>query len=251
MISFVGFGHSHIVALAHGCYAMMERGERFHGQALKGSFYYFYGDELSPAILNGTLNPRIPHKIAEDDARFVLLSSGGNEHSALAIIQMQERFDFILGSAPELPIDADATLLPEAVVRETLREAMTESLDTLRAFRDATSLPLAQVEPPPPLPGAQVLANPGEFLHTMVDASRLSSDSLRYKMWRVQCELYRESCARLGVIYAPVPSEFITEAGMLAPLAWGKDATHANTLFGERMVTEALSLLSSQLNPGV
>jgi hypothetical protein len=251
MISFVGFGHSHIVALAHGCYALMERAEKFNGRRLDARFYYFDGEELSPPVLEGSLNPNLLKKIDEHNAQLVMLSSGGNEHSALSIIQMQERFDFILGAEPDLPLEAGATVLPEAVVRETLREAMAEVLDILRAFREATDLPLVQIQPPPPLPGTEVLAKPGEFLHTVVDADRLSSDWLRYKMWRVQDDLYRETCARLGVLYAPAPAEFITESGTLAPIAWGKDATHANALFGERMALHALSLVSTHPSSSV
>jgi hypothetical protein len=250
-ISCVGFGHSHIVAIAHGCYALMEREEKFDDRLLEARFFYFDGEELSPPIVEGALNPNLLKKIAEQNAQCVLLSVGGNEHCALSIVQLQERFDFILGAEPDLPLEPEATVLPEAVVRETLREAMAEVIDTLRAFREATDLPLAQIQPPPPLPGSQVLANPGEFLHRIVDAGRLSSDWLRYKMWRVQDGLYRETCARLGVFYAPVPAEFITGDGMLAPLVWGKDATHANSLFGERMAREALSLVLARPNSSV
>jgi hypothetical protein len=249
MICFAGFGHSHIVALAQGCYALTQRGERFQDQILEGRFHYLYGEELTPAVSADGLNPKILEKIAEAKAQFVLLSLGGNEHSALSIVQRRERFDFILGAAPDLPLEPGATILPEAVIRETLREAMEEIFATLRAFRDVVPLPLIQIEPPPPLPGEKVLSDPVEFFHTLVDANRLSTDCLRYKMWRVQVSLYREFCERLNVGYAPIPADFFTEDGMLAPFAWSKDATHANVHFGERMILEALSLLATRLQP--
>ena len=250
MIRFAGFGHSHIVALAQGCYDLAGRGERFGDQAFEGHFHYLYGETLTPPIIEGKLNPNIIEKISEAGAQFIMLSLGGNEHSALSVVQRQERFDFILGEAPDLPLDPDATILPEAVIRETLRETMEEVSATLRAFRDTVSLPIIHIEPPPPLPRERVLDHPGEFFHTVIDSTRVSSNCLRYKMWRTQAKLYREICERLDVFYAPIPKDFFAEDGTLAPFAWGKDATHANPQFGEHMILDALSLLATRLQPG-
>ncbi len=252
MLSFVGFGHSHIVALAKGCHALQQQGRLFGGFAIGGDFNYLYQPALVPAVSDtpreGSLNPEILARLARNDPRFILLSIGGNEHNVLSIVQLYRRYDFILGEEPDLPLEPGAEILPEAVIRETLREWMAEALNLLEALRRATKAPMAQIEPPPPLPTEQVMAHPQEFFDKAVEKSKLSSDCLRHKVWRVQAGIYRECCERIGVTYVPVPSELVDQRGTLVQAAWGRDATHANAWFGQRMIEEAMRRLSGQIS---
>jgi hypothetical protein len=55
----------------------------------------------------------------------------------------------------------------------------------------------------------------------------------------MQTSLYRQICAAQGVTFVAVPERFIAAPGVLAPEAWGADASHANPFFGEAMVIEA------------
>lgn len=251
MHSLLGFGHSHIVAVAKGCYDLQHMGLSFADAPLAAEFYYLYDPEFTPALIVGAegrnLHPHIVEKIEQVDPLCILLSIGGNEHNALSVVQLYRRFDFILSERPDLPLEPGADVLPEAVVAETLRERMENTLATIRAFREATRLPIALLEPPPPLPTEQVLAYPKEFFRAAVDHRKLSTEALRHKMWRVQASLYRELCDRLGVVYVPVPAELTDDRGMLAKAAWGQDATHANALFGRRMIEELMSRMSETL----
>jgi hypothetical protein len=252
MLSFVAFGHSHVVALAKGYYALQQRRANTPESSRTGRFHYLYDPSFVPALTGGperfALNSAILSKLAEGNPRVVLLSIGGNEHNILSIVQNYQRYDFIIGENPDLPIEPDAEIYPEAVIRETLRESMADSLALLQALRAATKAPMAQIEPPPPLPIEHVLAYPKEFFRKAVDRSKLSSDCLRHKMWRVQSGIYRELCERIGIIYISVPSAMLDRRGTLIQAAWGCDATHANEWFGQCMVEEALRRLSDQVS---
>ncbi len=252
MLSFVGFGHSHVVALAKGYYALQQSGANYPGSPPAGRFHYLYDRSFVPALTGGperlALNSEILSRLVEGDPSVVLLSVGGNEHNVLSIVQNHQRYDFIIGENPDLPIEPNAEIYPEAVIRETLRESMADSLALLRALRAATNAPMAQIEPPPPLPIEHVLAYPKEFFKRAVDRSKLSSDCLRHKMWRVQTGIYRELCERIGIIYISVPPAMLDPRGMLIRSAWGHDATHANEWFGQCMIEQALSRLSDQVS---
>jgi hypothetical protein len=246
-VNFVGLGHSHVVALAKGCYGLQQKGVEFAGQPLVGQFHYLYGPEFTPNVSvsseGAALHPKIAEILHQDDLRFVLLSAGGNEHNVISIVQLYQRYDFILGEQPDLPLDQNIEILPEVLVRETIREWMGEKIAVMKAIRAATSLPIVQIEPPPPLPREQVLAYPKEFFRGAVDLRKLSPDHLRHKMWRVQIGLYRELCESMGIGYVRMPAAMIDEQGMLAKKAWGQDATHANDWFGEVMILEAMAHL--------
>ncbi|PWB84348.1 MAG: hypothetical protein C3F11_01770 [Methylocystaceae bacterium] len=251
MLTFLGFGHSHVVAIAKGCYELQQAGEVFAGSPLLGHFLYLFDAEFMPTLTDAegeqTLNPRIVEKIEQTNPRFILLTIGGNEHNALSVLQLPQRFDFILGEAPDLPLDPGADILPEAVVREVIRERMEGTIAIVRAFRRSFDLPLAQMEPPPPLPAEQILAYPKEFFKRVVDPKRLSTETFRYKVWRIQANLYRELCGAEDVVYVPVPADLQDDTGLLARAAWGHDATHANGYFGQRMIRELMLRIGERI----
>lgn len=254
VLHFVGLGHSHVVALAKGAYALQAGAALFDGRPIEGRFHYLYDKAFEPPFVDGSarraLNPKILEALAAGAPEFVIASMGGNEHNVLSIVQLYQRYDFILGEAPDLPLESNAEILPEALIRETLREWMDEKVAVLRAVREATKLPIVQIAPPPPLPRAQVIAHPREFFRNAVDLRKLSPDPLRHKMWRVQLGLYRELCAEIGVLYVEPPVDMIGDDGMLAQKAWGGDATHANELFGRATVAEAIGRLAPLLAQG-
>ena len=238
---FVGLGHSHIVALAKGAYALAAKGTDLK-EPVTCSFSYLYDPPFQPQFESegGVLNRRILEAASRGSPSFILASMGGNEHNVLSIQQSSSRYDFILGENPDLPLDENAEILPESVIRETLWSWMREKIQVVTALRTVTSLPIYQIEPPPPLPRERVLAYPKEFFRTVFDRLSMSSDVLRHKMWRVQTSIYREVCANNQIEYVPVSNAMIDDSGMLIPALCGEDASHANPIFGEAMVREVL-----------
>jgi len=247
----LGLGHSHIVAVAKGCYQLRDSGGTIAGETFDCSFIYLYDPQILPPVSEAggrsRLNPRLAEMIAQSDATFGLLCVGGNEHLALSVIQPREPVDFVLGENPDLPLDGRATIVPEAAVRETLREKMALSLGILAALRGATDMPFFCLEPPPPLPDVRVLVYPQEFFRKAVDRNKLSSELFRYKVWRVQSSLYRQLCASENFEFVGAPEQFVTPPGVLAEEAWGADASHANPLFGETMVRKAFGMMEARL----
>ncbi|WP_424360119.1 hypothetical protein [Methylocystis parvus] len=250
----LGLGHSHIVAIAKGCYELQHQGATIGAETITSAFVYLYDPQIMPTLLGGegapVINPRLAEIVAKEEAAFGLLSVGGNEHVAMSIAQPREPFDFVLGENPGLPLAERVVIVPEAGVRETMREKMASTLATLSALRRATSIPLFCLEPPPPLPDSRVLAYPQEFFRKAVDRAKLSSELFRYKMWRVQSGLYRTACARENITFIGVPERFVSSPGVLAEEAWGADASHANPIFGAAMVRKAMEIMEARLAAG-
>jgi hypothetical protein len=252
MTKILGLGHSHIVAIAKGCYELQHEAFQLGGAPLVSRFLYLYDPEITPTLMEEgaapRLNLRLRQILDEERPAGVVLSVGGNEHIALSVTQTKERFDFILGAEPELDLEPGAVVLPEAAVRETLREKMALTLATIEAIRNETTAPIVCLEPPPPMPNSRIVECPQEFFRKSFDLRKLSGEIFRYKMWRTQSALYRDVCARADILFVAVPGEFIAPSGVLAEDVRGADASHANALFGRRMIQSAVELIEPRLS---
>jgi hypothetical protein len=240
LLRFIGFGHSHIVALATGAYALEAEGFRLGDEPIAGRFHYLYDDPFEPAFasVDGAtrLNPAIRDILAGDDHEFVIACLGGNEHNVLSIARTDPKYDYISGREPEASLDPEAQFVPEALIRETLRGWMSPSITLLSLLKDATRRPLIVAAPPPPLPQARVRAVPKEFFNSIFDRRRLNDDRIRRKMWLTQLSLISDLCRERELAFIEPPQEVFGDDGLLGPEFWGQDASHGNEEYGRRMI---------------
>jgi hypothetical protein len=251
MYSFVAFGHSHIVAFAKGAYDYQAAALPPEVPRVEGRFLYLYDPTYNP-VLQGLpealyLNPKLTEHLTERSWDFVVLVCGGNEHNVLGIVRNKRPFDFVLSSAPDLPLQPGYELVPEALIREVLKNFMAESLRTMQTFRAATRLPVMQLEPPPPLPNHRVLAYPREFVRATLFRKNIAPELIRYKLWRLESEIYSSFCDEFGIAYLHAPRSMMDRNGMLAESGWGSDATHASPRYGLEVVKDAIDFYRAQM----
>ncbi|MCX7900236.1 MAG: hypothetical protein N2444_09180, partial [Methylocystis sp.] len=107
MTKILGLGHSHVVAIAKGCYALQDEQFKVADAPLRSRFIYLYEPTLLPTLFDESeppsLNPALCKIIEDENPDFLVLSVGGNEHIALSVAQKGDRIDFILGAEPGLP----------------------------------------------------------------------------------------------------------------------------------------------------
>jgi hypothetical protein len=255
MYSFIAFGHSHIVAVAKGAYDYHASELPADAPRVQGHFVYLYDPAYNP-VLQGPpeargLNPKLSGHLVERPWDFVVLVCGGNEHNVLGIVRNKRPFDFVLSSAPDLALQPGYELVPEALIREVLKNFMAESLQTMQAFRAATRLPIMQLEPPPPLPNHRVLAYPRELARARLFRQRIAPALVRYKLWRLESEIFARFCTQAGIAYLRAPQSMIGENGMLAEEAWGSDATHASARYGLEVVKHTTDFYRAQMEAQV
>jgi hypothetical protein len=153
----------------------------------------------------------------------------------------------VLSSAPDLPLQPGYELVPEALIREVLKNFMAESLRTMQTFRAATRLPVMQLEPPPPLPNHRVLAYPREFVRATLFRKNIAPELIRYKLWRLESEIYSSFCDAFGIAYLHAPRSMMDRNGMLVEAGWGSDATHASPRYGLEVVKDAIDFYRAQM----
>jgi hypothetical protein len=169
---------------------------------------------------------------------------GGNEHNERFLIEQPLRFDFVPRRLQSLSVEEDAVIVPEALVRAWFQLRLHGLHDMLANLKAQPYSRIALVGTPPPKGDNERLRG---FLTTefaayhnpsglTMDQVRLTSPTLRLKLWNVLQEFYQEQAERGGVEFIPVPDIVTDEAGFLKPEFWLADLTHANRAYGKVML---------------
>jgi hypothetical protein len=220
----VCIGHSHVRALADAedpdldCMNFWLTGnpwvEREDGHHLR--------DDLAERLAKG---------------RLVLSLIGGSAHSVLAAVEHPRPFDLVLPADPDLPLDTSRELVPADALRMKLEEMSTPFLNSIPLVARVATGPLVQLEPPPPLADNELIAPFVPWAFYPGQPRIVAPKWVRYKVWRLHCEVIAATCARLGVALAPSPPAARDDEGFLHP-DFNEDGAHANAAYGALVLEE-------------
>jgi hypothetical protein len=173
----------------------------------------------------------------------------GNQHLSRYLLQPDHRFDCVLSSEPDLPLDETATIVPETFVRASFLPTLRGLPQLLRLLQAAGAQPVVCGTPPPSGDDRWIVNylvnNPQWFrcqkgrpwLHRFnpdgpIDpgAIRLTPRVLRYKLWVVVQDLMRETAVANAVPFLACPTAAQTADGFLRD-EYRCDITHANQAY--------------------
>ena len=234
------FGRSHTRALRLAWEARVEAGET---EGLDLRFLDLRRDEWRPPLVDGAYSDKIQTELARKDLRLIVSLIGGNDYNYLGIFERPFRFDFGSPEAPELPPPNGASSAPSVFVRQDLERRLASTLDLLRLLRRSTSLPIVQLESPPPIPCAEHIAKHPVGFEKDIPKYGVAPAALRYKLWRVHSAIVREACGANRIRFVPAPRSMQDADGMLIREAWADDATHGNAFYGERLCRQILKIV--------
>ena len=214
----VCIGHSHVAALAKAM-----------DPDLDALNFWETGDPW--LVRDGATHLRddLAERVAK--GRLVLSSVGGSAHTVLGTVEHPRPFDFILPSQPNLPLDDSRDIVPADAVREKLLEMTTPYLDTLAALKQSATAPVVHLEPPPPVADTDLIAARIPWVFYPGQPHVIAPKWLRYKVWRLHCEVIAAACARHGVALARAPAASMDQEGFLHP-DFNEDGAHANGAYG-------------------
>ena len=242
----IGIGHSHLAALAE---ALAGRTPRRRPEirlipmidpAFEPNLEHVEGG----TALNRALQARLRAEEAAEDADvpFVFDCISGNEHHFLGLVNHARPFDFVLESAPDLPLAPGAEIIPARLMRERMHHAIGMARETLAGLRAATSLPIWHLQSPPPVPDPDHLRRHPSVFAAAIAEHGVSPAALRLKLWRLQSEAYSAACAGLGIGFVPVPPAALDRDGFLRPDGWNPDPTHASAWYGALALSQVEAL---------
>lgn len=193
--------------------------------------YASEGEEFGPLARAAILD-----QIARHQPRLVSML-GGNAHNLMSLMRSARPYDFILhGEEEGPPLDPDAELIPEALVRAALEERLQKDFWRLRTLHDIAG-PFIHVESPPPVIDDAFIRERAEDYFRDEPGREIvpASPGVRWRVWRLNARIIRERVEALGGRFLPVPPAVLDEQGFLR-LDLAADPTHGNEAYGELLI---------------
>lgn len=195
-------GHSHAAAVA-------EAGAK-RGLEIDALLFWSQAGLLRE---DGRLTAPAEDRIRRADR--VVASIGGGAYTSVALVEHHRPFDFVLPSEPDLPLDAARELVPAEGLRAAIAQREAAFADVLRQIQALRREPVIQLEPPPSVQDSAVIAGAVPWDLWPGQPRAVSPPGVRYKAWRLNCEIIAERCAAAGADYLAVPAAALDGAGFL------------------------------------
>lgn len=227
---FACLGHSHVRSVA----VAVER----RGVAAAVVNLWRYRDPVT--VIGGRRRFRDPVPRLLGDRPVFSMLCGANHHT-LSLLTHPRPFDFVLPSAPELPL-AEVEVVPFDLVHAALADLMAPHLDLIDVLHSSHPYPIVQIEAPPLSADAERLTPQLDTVVFYRKGAKLGSLSLRVKMWRLHSEILREFCAARGIPVMPPPPAATDERGFLRE-EYYLDPVHVNDRYGDLLVTQMIEHL--------
>ncbi len=222
--AWVCIGHSHVGAL--------QRAGKQEGVELDAINFWETGEyrQQEDGRFTG-MKPELARRLGQGRRVFSLV--GGAAHTVLGMVEQQRAFDFVLPSAPDLPIDETRELVAAEALREKLTEMAEEHLAAaLPLIIQAAQAPVLQLEPPPPVADEdRIIPHIAWDMYFPGQPKRIAPKWVRYKLWRMHSEVIETVCARFNVGYIRAPEAAKDSEGFL-DLQYDEDGAHANGAYG-------------------
>ena len=257
-LSLLGIGHSHLIALR---LAAMHRKQIGANNKSELSDIMLQKEEYQPILRQGwegfiePLASAIEKAILGHDAEIagkkpdlVFSSIGGNEHFVFGLLQQEIPYDFVLKNEPKLPVIVTENTIAYETIKEILCRRMKGQLCALALLKEQCAS-LYHIESPPPIFDTKhILAHLDKEFRLKVEKRRKDSQLvhldesvvappyLRYKLWRLQSEIFKEACEQMEISFIPAPANTMDENGFLKQQYWFNDATHGNVAYGEEVL---------------
>lgn len=224
-------GHSHVVCVAE---AAAESGVACHQVQLKTlkRVELIAERELHPDFL-----AHVEALLQRDGSPMLVSCIGGALHTGLGLLQHPEPFDFVIPSRPDLPLASDAAILPFAAIKTTMQRRLNFDFFVLRKLSQALAVPVVHFCCPPPAKDEDFVYEtmPPRLREDVMQAG-VSPAPLRLKLWKLEADLFEETCAAVGIRFVPPPREALDGDYLAGP--YRKNASHGNAAYGRLVLDQ-------------
>lgn len=166
---------------------------------------------------------------------------GGNQHD-IFLVERTTPLDFVLSTAPDLPLDPRASYVAEAHLRAVFAPSFAGLPDVISQLNAAGATVLvAGTTPPINDPEALARRVAGDEPLPGAGAPTFSSPYTMQKLWSLVQTMTAEIAAQTSATFVSVPDRLRSADGFLLPALWGDDLA-PGPAFGREMIAELRSV---------
>lgn len=173
----------------------------------------------------------------------VITVIGGNRHSVIGLFQHTNPFSVM---CDEFEPNGAVELIPSNVLRADYEFIFAKSDAKLIAqCKEQSPCPVYQLESPPPKQEEEyILKHADPFFRKSLElGAKITPAPVRKELWRLQEDVLRQMCEKVGVGFIRAPKEAISQSGFLRKDCYiGANATHANERYGELVLQQLKQL---------
>lgn len=197
-----------------------------------------YVDSEAPSELSA-FHPTIADAISRGD---VFSAIGRSMHERLFLMQHPRKFDFVLPEHADLPMQADAEIVPWGAIRSTCANALELDLKLIALAQKTATGRFFHIMVQPPLEDDALALAMTPFTRAQVPIFDVSKATLRFKIYGVCCSITEAWCGERGIPILFPPTEALNERGFLKP-HFALNTTHGNRAYGELVLGQMRQLL--------
>jgi hypothetical protein len=246
---FVGIGHSHLHAVT---WAWREE-EAKHPESIRYTAMCILDAPFNPAFTDegGIKKPNPAWETAlrdilnSGDDVSIFLFLGGSEAFRWSLTPGPCPFDFVDPHQDD-GVPLNGQIVPYELVMTFARHMFQFIDDFVKFLRTLTSMPLVQINAPPPARDLPAMVAVLPEWSQRVGEFGVSPLSFRTKMWRAASRALEDVCAETGIAFMGCPPEALDPRGGLRDDMVG-DVVHGNVVWGRMFVQ---SLMHQNVNLG-
>lgn len=173
----------------------------------------------------------------------IALSPEGNTHSKLSIIKHSSPFEYYIPGKNEILENKE--IISFGAIYDYFMEHLKREFSLYEAIREIWHGPLYRLCPPPPFRSNEYIAANADSFFRKKGAlvGNINDPFFRLKSWKVEVMAIRKECEVNNLHLLMPPANCLDAEGFLAERAYGPDATHANSIYGDYVLQQLIALL--------
>jgi len=181
----------------------------------------------------------------------VISTCGGNAHNFISLIETGPPFDFLFPEDNSLPApcNSSAAMIPFELIKTTLYNSLKIGDFTLleATKRNTPSIKFHLESPPPPKSNELILERLDPFFLSQYPKVKITTPSVRLKMYKLHSLLYKVKCISMGIEFIPTPLSSMDKDGFLkTEFISETSSTHANKAYGQLVIDQLKEKLNEQ-----
>ncbi len=177
--------------------------------------------------------------LSEND--LLVISLLGTGHNIFGLMEHDVPFRISIEN-DDLTDNINDELIPENLIFDMFFDYSNRSKKIIDLKKSTKAKVVHLMTPPPKSSNDYIKSKIKNYRDKVVGEYDINPPYVRLKFWSIEMNALQSVCKQYDIDVVSPPQEAIDSDGFLKEFFWGKDATHANSAYGDLVLTQLESL---------